>query len=287
MNVINFIKKYAKNYIFITFGLFLYAFAWSAFLLPAKITGGGVSGIAALIFFATDFPTGISIIIINTILVLAAIKTVDLKFALNSVFGFVVIALFFLLLEGVFTKPLVDDAFMCSLIAAGLSAVATAITFVNGGNTGGVDILALMITKRKNISPGRIILYHDLIVIACSYLIFHSIEKIVYGYVIMGVFSFVLDMVLEGQRQSYQFTIFSKKSEEIASRISHEVGRGVTMIDGHGYYSKEHIQVIIIIARKMDYSPIMKIIDETDSKAFISVAKVAGVFGENFEKIKY
>lgn len=287
MNIGLLIKQHAKNYVFITFGLFLYAFAWSAFLIPSQITGGGVSGIAALIYFASGFPTGISIIIINTVLVLAASKIIDLKFALNSVFGFVGIAAFFMMMDGWFEKPLVDDAFMCSLIAAGLSAFATSITFVNGGNTGGVDIVALMITKRKNISPGKVILYHDLIVIASSFLIFHSVEKIVYGYVVMFVFSYVLDQLLDGRRQSYQFTVFSRHSNEIAARISSEVGRGVTLVDGHGYYSKQPIEVIIVIARKMDYSKIMKIIDETDTHAFISVAKVAGVFGENFEKIRY
>ena len=279
-------KSSLKNYIFILFGLFLYAFSWSAFLLPQRITGGGTSGVAALIYFATGLPTGVSIILINALFIIAAIKTVGLKFGLNSIFGVVGISFFFLILDGVFPKPLVDDQFMCALIAAGLSAVATAITFVNGGNTGGVDILALIITKYKNISPGRVILYHDLIVIASSYLIFHSVEKIVYGYVVMGVFSYSLDLILAGQRQSYQFMIFSWQSHAIATRINSELGRGVTILHGYGYYSKDEMEVVVVIARKTDYSGIMSIISECDKHAFVSVAKVSGVFGQNFDEVK-
>ena len=279
------LKTTIKSYVFIIFGLFLYAFSWSAFLLPQHLTGGGTSGVAALIYFATGLPTGISIILINAIFIIAAIKTIGLKFGINSIFGVVGISFFFLILDGVFDKPLVEDQFMCTLIAAGLSAAATAITFVNGGNTGGVDILALIITKYKNISPGRVILYHDLIVIASSYLIFHSIEKIVYGYVVMGVFSYMLDLILAGQRQSYQFMIFSHQAQLIASKIN-EFGRGVTILHGYGFYSKQDMEVVVVIARKTDYQGIMTIISQCDKNAFISVAKVSGVFGQNFDEVK-
>lgn len=286
MKIIDFLKHNLKNYVFIALGLLLYTFAWSAFLIPQHLTGGGVTGTATLIYYATGLPTGFSILIINALFILGAIKIIDLKFALNSIFGFGLCSIFFLMFEGKFPQPLVEDQFMCVLITAGLSALGTAIAFINGGNSGGVDILALIITRYKNISPGKVILYHDMIVIACAFWVLKDIEKVVYGYVLMFAFSYVLDMILEGQRQSYQITIFSHQSQQIADRISAETGRGVTLIKAQGHYSQQPIDVIIVIAHRNDKKPIMRIIHETDKNAFLSVAKVSSVYGQNFDKIK-
>jgi uncharacterized membrane-anchored protein YitT (DUF2179 family) len=174
---------------------------------------------------------------------------------------------------------------MAALIGGGLSGIGIGIAFANGGNTGGTDIIALIINKYRNISPGRIFIYIDTVIIASSWFIFHSIEKIVYGYVVMAVSSYALDLYLNGNRQSYQIMIYSNLSKIIAERISLEVKRGVTCIYGYGWFSKKDIEVVMVIARKDDRQRILKIINETDRDAFISVAKVQGVFGRNFEKI--
>lgn len=282
-NVFNLVK----SYVFIAAGLFLSAFAWTAFLIPSEIIGGGVAGIAGLVYFATGLPAGVSIFTINIFLVVIAIKILGAKFGINSIYGITVNSVFFIILQQYIQEPLVDNEFMAALIGAALSAVGIGIAFINGGNSGGTDIIALIINKYRNISPGRVILYFDVVIVASSYILFESVEKIVYGYVVMAVFAYVLDIVIEGEKQSYQFMIFSRMNEKIAKRIINETGRGVTLLQGHGYYTKEPNKVVFVIARKHDKQKIMRIIKESDDEAFVSVAKVAGVFGLNFEKIKY
>ena len=280
--VINFIKPY----LYITTGLFIFAFGWTAFLIPSEIIGGGISGLGSLIYFSTGFPVGYTTLLVNIVLVIIAMRILGARFGINTIYGIIISSLFFIVLQELIKQPLVNDEFMAALIGGGLSGVGVGIAFSHGGNAGGTDIIALIINKYRNISPGSVFLYIDLLVIASSWFLFHSIEKIVYGYVVMAVSSYSVDLILNGSRQSFQIMIYSRFSKIIAERISNEVERGVTCLKGYGWYSKKDIDVVMVIARKQDKQRILKISKETDDEAFISVAKVMGVFGQNFEEIK-
>jgi len=278
---------FIKSYFLITLGLFINVLAWVAFLIPAQIVGGGVTGLSSIIFYATGFPIGISYLVINSILVLLAIKILGAKFGVTSIYGIAIISLFLLILPPFVKPPLPDEKFMSALIGGAMAGVGIAIAFLNGGNSGGTDIIALIINKYRNITPGRIILYLDLAIIASSYLISFEIKTVVFGYVVMSVFAYTLDLLLEGAKQSYQLTVISQQSQIIADRISNEVGRGVTVIKGVGWYSKNEVEVLIVIIRKHDKIKVRKIIAESDKNAFTTEAKVSAAFGLNFDKIKY
>jgi uncharacterized membrane-anchored protein YitT (DUF2179 family) len=275
-----------ESYFLITVGLFIFAFGWTAFLLPSEIFGGGIVGLGAIFFFETGFPVGYTTLIANAILILIALKILGARFGINTLYGIGLSSVFFIILQKYITEPLVNDQFMAALIGGGFSGMGIGIAFANGGNSGGTDIIALIINKYRNISPGRIFVYFDVVVIALSWFIFHSIEKIVYGYVVMGVASYTVDLWLNGSRQSYQIMIYSDLSQIIAEKISKDVKRGVTCLKGYGWYSKKDIEVVMVIARKDDKPKILQIVKETDKSAFISVAKVMGVFGRNFDEIK-
>jgi uncharacterized membrane-anchored protein YitT (DUF2179 family) len=282
----NKILTFIKTYLFITIGLLIFVFGWTAFLIPSEIMGGGLAGIGALIYFATGLPVGYTTLVINAVLVLIALKLLGAKFGINTIYGIVVSSLFFVVLQKVITEPFVQERFMSTLIGGGLSGVGIGIAFSYGGNSGGTDIIALIINKYRNVSLGRIFVYLDIVIIASNYFVFHSIEKIVYGYVVMAVGAYTIDLWLNGNRQSYQIMIYSNYSQIISERISKEVKRGVTCLKGYGWYSKKDIEVVMVIVRKDDKQKILRIVKETDGKAFISVAKVMGVFGQNFEEIK-
>ncbi len=282
----NKLLDFIKSYFLITLGLFIFAFGWTAFLLPSEIFGGGIVGLGALIFFAIGFPVGYTTLIANTILIIIALRILGARFGINTIYGIILSSIFFIVLQKYITAPFVADQFMAALIGGGLSGIGVGIAFANGGNSGGTDIIALIINKYRNISPGRIYVYFDVVVISLSWFLFHSIEKIVYGYVVMAVSSYAVDLWLDGSRQSYQIMIYSDLSHIIAERISKEVKRGVTCLKGYGWFSKKDIEVVMVIARKDDKPKILQIVKEIDKNAFISVAKVMGVFGRNFEEIK-
>lgn len=278
--------KEVKSYIMITAGLAIFVFAWVGFLIPSEIVGGGVTGLAAIVYYATGLNVGYTYLAINGVLVLLALKILGARFAVSTIYGIGIGSLMFMILPEFIENALVEDQFMNALLGASLSGIGIGIAISNGGNSGGTDIIALIINKYKNISLGRIILYIDVGIIGSSYFITQSVEKLVYGYVVMAVFAYVLDIIISGSNQSFQFMIITKKPEVIASRISKEIKRGITVMKAYGWFSKSETTVLIVIARKSDKPLIMRIIKESDEHSFISVAKVQGVFGENFDKIK-
>ena len=285
------IKKYLnyktiRAHLIITFGLLLTAVAWTAFLIPAKITGGGITGVSTLIFYASGFPLGISYLIINSILILFAIKILGRDFGVKTVFSVIVMSALFSVLQQYITKPIVNDTFLSTVLGGILGGAGIGIVFSQGGSTGGTDIVAMIINKYRNISPRRIILYIDVFIIASSYLIFQSLEKIVYGYVAMGITSYTIDLLFTGSKQSVQIFIFSKKYNEIAERIGKEVQRGVTIIDGKGWYTGEQTKILLVMVKKPEASQIFRIIKEMDKDAFMSVNNVMGVYGKGFETIR-
>jgi uncharacterized membrane-anchored protein YitT (DUF2179 family) len=286
------IFKTTKTFTIIVFGLFLYALSWTAFLLPHKITGGGVSGIGAIIYYATGFPLGYTYFLINIGLILLAIKVLGASFGMKTIFGVITGSVLLSVLQTIIHLPVVEDKFLSAIIGGILAGVGLGIIFTQGGSTGGTDIIAMIVSKYRNISPGRVILLCDVFIIGSSFLVLTElvpvkrIETIVYGYVSMAVTAYAIDAVLSGSRQSVQMFIFSKKYVQIADSITNQMNRGVTVIDGTGWYTKENQKVVITLVRKHEASDIYKIIKDIDSDAFISVANVMGVYGQGFERIR-
>ncbi len=278
---------FLKSYGIITFALFANALAWTAFLLPSEIVGGGITGLSALIYYATGIPVAITLIIMNLILLSTGVKALGFGFGIKTVYSAVVLAFFFGLLQPLITEPIVDDRFMSAILGGILGGASVGLVFTQGGSTGGTDIIAMLIAKYRNISQGRIILYLDLIIISSSYLLFQSLEVMVYGYVTMAVASYSIDMLLMGHRRSVQLFIFSPKYEEIAENIANDIGRGITLLNGQGWYSREESAVLVVVVRRHEASMVFRAIKEVDPEAFISVANVMGVYGKGFDPIKY
>ncbi|MBP8946052.1 MAG: YitT family protein, partial [Bacteroidales bacterium] len=232
------IWKEVRSYLLITIGLILNAIGWNAFLIPSEIIGGGLVGIASILWFTMKIPIGLTVLVGNAILVALAIKLIGAKFGIKTIVGIVINAIVLSVFQLLFKDPLVTDKFMAAIIGATLCGGGLGIVFAQGSASGGTDIIALIINYYKNITPGRVILICDIIIIGSTYFIFHSIEKVMYGYVVMAVVSYVIDLVMEGNKQSYQFMIFSKQNQQIADRITNEVGRGVSVLKGIGWYTK-------------------------------------------------
>jgi len=277
-----------KEYITIIIGLALYALGWTGFLLPHEITTGGVTGIGALLFFAKGIPVAVTYLSINLVLLIISIRIIGWKFSLRTIFGVGVLTVFLSVAQGLIKKPiLVDEPFMACVLGGVFAGVGIGVVFTANGSTGGTDIIAMIVNKYRNVTLGRVIMYSDLVIICCSYFIFQSIEKVVFGLTTLVVMTYCLDMVVNGVRQSVQFIIFTHKPDEIAQRISTEVHRGITVLNGTGYYTKEPVTVLIVMARKNESVKIFRIVKQTDPDAFVSQSSVIGVYGRGFDILKY
>jgi uncharacterized membrane-anchored protein YitT (DUF2179 family) len=275
-----------RVYTIITLALFLNALGWTAFLIPSNIVGGGVTGLSTLIYFATGLPVGPVNLAFNVILIALAFKSLGKGFGFKTIYSFTMLSVFLTLLQSSITQPFVDDRFLSAIVGGILGGGSIGLIFTQGGSSGGTDIIAMLINKTRNISPGKIILLFDVVIIASSYFVFGEIETIVYGYVTMGVVSYVIDLTLTGNQRSEQLFIISKKSREVADAIGSEAQRGVTLIKAKGWYTQKDFDIVMVVVRKRESTHIYRMVKEIDDEAFISVGSVMGVYGKGFDELK-
>ena len=291
------ILREIKSYILIAFGLAVYVAAWVIFLMPNHLVGGGVSGIGALIEYATGFEVSYTYFIINIGLLLLALKILGRSFGAKTVYAILLTTFLFQLFPRIIPADFIHEIsiengkLLSAMIGGVLVGSGIGITFMQGGSSGGTDIVALIINKYKNISPGKIILSIDMVIIACSFFVSpevtigQKLAAVLYGYIVVGLTGYTIDLWMSGARQSLQFFIFSKKHEEIAARITKEMNRGVTVVPAEGWHTKSVQKVLMVIARKTESSIIFNIIKEEDCDAFLSVGSVMGVYGKGFTSL--
>lgn len=277
-----------KDFLFIVLGSFSYALAWQGFLIPNQLTTGAVTGLASIIYYAFGTPpVDITYAVANVILLIFALKILGLKFCIRTIFGVFFCWLFLHILPLWIPNGLVQgDTFMASVIGGILCGVGLGVVFTSNGSTGGTDIIAAMVNKYHNVSFGKMLLYIDIIIISSSYLVFHDVQRVIYGYIIMFITTTVCDMIINGIRASVQLLIFSDKWEEIAESISNELQRGVTVLDGMGWYTKKPKKVLVVVAKRTQITQIERLIKNIDNNAFISQSAVSAVYGQGFDKIK-
>ena len=173
------------------------------------------------------------------------------------------------------------------IIGGFLCAAGIALIFKRNGSTGGTDILALIINKYKDISPGKVFMYSDFCIVASIMLLPDKhLSDVIFGYIFTIAFSYMVDLILTGSEQSVQVIIFSQKYQEVADNLMYEHNRGVTALDSVGWHSKQEGKVLIVVARKYQLKDITQAVKGVDPKAFISVSNVSAVYGLGFAEIK-
>ncbi|MBR3432502.1 MAG: YitT family protein [Bacteroidaceae bacterium] len=291
------IWEMCKNNLLMLAGILIYVISYVYFLLPYQLISGGMNGIATLIYYTLGFHPSITYLVMNIFLIIIGAKIMGWNYCVKTVLAIGIISfLINLFQQGITTVDaqgneqlmhiVGDQKFMACVIGALMEGLGLALVFLSGGSTGGIDIIASSINKYWNISMGRLMFCIDLAIIGSSYFIFHNLETMVVGYLTMLMSMFFLDYVTNGLRQSVQFIIVSDKYEEIATEVNQKMERGVTVLYGEGFYSKEKRQVLLILAKKFESRALFALIRQIDPRAFVSMGNVEGVFGEGFDKIK-
>lgn len=284
--------QHGKDLLLMSIGIVLYVTGFVCFQLPYHITTGGTTGLGAVIFYATGFPAQYTYFLVNIALILVALKVLGMKFMVNTIYAvfFMTFLIGFMqdivrLPDGTFPKILGTQSFMSCVIGAVLEGLGLGIVFLNNGSTGGTDIVAAIVNKNRDISLGQIIMFVDVLIVSSNYLVFSNIELLLFGYCTVIIETATLDYSMTAIRQSVQFMIFSQKYDLIATEIA-KTGRGVTVLDGEGWYTKHPRKVLVVLCRRRESTHIFRIIRSIDPNAFVSQGKVAGVFGEGFDKMK-
>ena len=289
------IGRLLKEYALIHLGSIIYAFAWMGIIESAGGIGGGASGLALLIQYATGLPMGIGYIIINIVLVALALIILGRNFGIKTIFAIGSIALWLNLFQLILPPDLLGlagDKLLSSILGGVISGIGVGLCIMQGGSTGGTDIVAMIINKYRRVTYGRVVMVSDFLIIGSAYFVYHAspdftnpLAMIIYGYVMVGVFSYTVDTILAGNKQSSQIYIFSRRWEEIAEAITHKMHRGVTILDGTGAYTGQPSKMLIVLCRKHETNEILRTVKHFDPEAFVSVGSVMGVYGKGFETI--
>lgn len=280
----------SKDYVIITLAIVLYAFGFSAFILPEKVVIGGVTGLGTIVYFLSGKPwaIGATQYAINLVLLALAWHIVGRQFVTKTIYGATVLSVMVTIFPPLFPEPLIaGQSFMNVCIGSIISGIALGLVFTHNGSTGGTDIVAAMVAKKTNVTIGRTMLYVDFCIISSSYFIFHHVDTVVYGFMVLIITSYVVDLIINTNRQAVQFIIISQKWETIATAVNNHARRGVTVLDGMGWYTKSHVRILLIVCRKIEAVTIFRIIKSIDDGAFISQANVNGVYGQGFDELKF
>lgn len=295
-----------KEYFLITLGVTMYVMGWIIFLIPNNMIGGGVTGLGSIVQYATNgvIKIGYTYFVVNAGLLVAALFTLGRSFGAKSIYAILLTSVLLNAAQGIFpdqiiqTLALDNGKLMCTIMGGIMVGIGIGLSMTQGGSTGGTDIIALIVNKYRNVSPGRMILILDAVIILSSLLVPSymadgtlmswpdKITTVVYGFILITIVSTVLDLYLTGSRQSVQIFVLSPKYAEIADAITRELHRGVTVFNGKGWYTKHDTEVVMVVTRKADLNVFLKCINSIDPNAFISVSSVTGVYGQGFDKFK-
>lgn len=301
-----------REYLVIFLALCPFALMVNWIFVPHNVVGGGLTGICSIIYYATQglfpsafpnyggaLPIWLTSLTINIILLVIAALTVGWKFCVRTVFGVFMLAFWYRVIP-IRQEAIIDDPLLACIVGGVLFGVSLGFVMLNNGSSGGTDIIAMVINNYRDISLGKVMVACDVVIILSSYFLpvpdslqasitsvsDFKIRRILCGLSMTVCYTAALDWVMGRMRQSVQFFIFSSKSAEIATAINATVNRGVTVLEGKGWYSKKPMEVVTVLAKRHEGQLILHIIKSIDPNAFVSYANVSGVFGQGFDKIK-
>ena len=284
------LKQLVKDYFFIFVGVCLYGIGYTAFILPEQLVMGGVTGISTLLYYAFGLNPAVSLWAINVGLLAIAFRFISKEFTIRTIVGVSLLSFVIGVMKPIFEAyPLItpgEDRFMHVLIGGVLAGSCLGIVFTHNGSTGGTDIIVALINRFSRMSLGRALQFVDICIICSSYVLFQSFEIIVYGVVFTLIASFMIDYIVNGSRQTVQFLIISKRYQDIADAMNQQLLRGVTILHGQGWYSKQDVEVVMVLCRKYESQYAFNLIKAIDPNAMVSQTFCHGVFGEGFDKIR-
>jgi len=271
--------KFIGGIIGIAVGAILAAFGIQGFIVYSGLSGGGVGGIALLLFYTLNLPIGVVTFLLNVPLLVLGWREVDKNFVFKTIWGLAVFSIFLDLFSGV--QPLdFNDIFLGALYGGVISGVSSALVFHFGGSLGGTDIISKIIQQKYGVPMGTSALAINGVIILLSWAVLGP-KAALYTLVMLFVYGRVLDLIQSGV-PAKSITIISDHSEALVDRIMVDLGRGATFLHGRGAYSCEPKDIIICVVSLTEIGRLKRAVREVDPQAFIIIQNAGEVFGSGF-----
>ncbi|MBR3133071.1 MAG: YitT family protein [Clostridia bacterium] len=276
-------KVIFKEIIYTLLGTFISAFAIVGFLLPNKLSSGGFTGIATILYYFFRFPVGTTVIIMNIPLFIFAYIKSGKKFFLKTILGTVSLSVFIDLMEGI--KPFTNDRFLAAIYGGVLNGIGESLIFKVKNATGGSDLIVQIVQKySKKISKSNLLVGIDGAIVFLNMVVFGEIEIGLYSAITIYIVGKVIDIVFEGINFSKMVYIISNNSEDIASRIGSVVRKGSTGLYGRGMYFNRDKLILICVVKRREIVKVKEIVNLVDPNAFLIISDAREVYGLGFKE---
>ena len=275
-----------KTLFFVVLGTFLLAASFSVFFIPNKIAPGGVSGFATLLNAIFGWRVGLIVLILNIPLFIGGWRKHGGRFMILSLISTLLLSLFIeiIKLPAEWLSVVQEDIFLSTVFGGALSGLGLGLVIREGGSTGGTDLLAMIINdKFQNIRIAWVLFSIDFMVVTAA-VVFLSPLKGLYALVALFISAQVMDYVQTGIDSAKAFMVISNHPEEISDAIITKMDRGVTLLSGHGGYSKKEKQIVLCVVRRPQIAKLRSIVRTIDENAFLMMYDVKEVEGEGFTK---
>ena len=270
-----------KKYLMFFLGSAFMALGLNLFLVPAKIAPGGVSGLATVVYYITNIPVGVLILIINIPIFVIGMFNFNKGFMLNSLLGMVLLSLTTEILS--FLTPVTNDVFLASISGGVLVGAGIGIVFRYGATTGGTDIIVMLLKKKyKDFSTGMFVVLVDAVIILFAGIVFKTWEIVLYSGVALYISSYIIDVIVEGVNYAKLVFIISDKPLEIADTISVMLKRGTTCLNGVSTYTGTEKNTILCVVKRYEISRLKQLLYKIDPNAFVIVSEAKEVLGNGF-----
>lgn len=277
-------KTFLKDCIFITVGALILAVGINIFLVPMKLSTGGVSGIGTVLYHLFSVPMSVTTLVLNAVMFLFGIRTLEKGSLIKTVAGILLLSLFLELTQGFGTY--IGDIFIASVFGGVLVGLGVGMTVLKGASTGGSDFAAIMLNRIfPHISVSAFILMTDATIILVSGVIFGNYSSMLYSTLSLYIGIKVADAVLVSGDHAKSVLIISKNSNDIAQNIISAMQRGVTGIYSKGLYNQKDALMLMCIVRSKEIPKLLSIVRFSDNDAFTVISDVRKVCGEGFRKI--
>jgi uncharacterized membrane-anchored protein YitT (DUF2179 family) len=268
----------------ITLGAFLIALSIDVFLAPNKLVGGGVSGIAIILYYIFKSPVGITMLLLNIPIFILGIKILGSSFGFKTLYGTFMLS-FFVDLLNLFKLPIIKDPIIATVYGGILGGLGLGIVFKYGGSTGGTDILAQVFSHFSGLNLGQSLLIIDGIIVLSAGFIFDFVLAL-YALLVIFIQGYSIDLVQQGLSYTKAALIFSDRPRDIGEKILKELGRGVTVFYGMGLYTGKEREILYCVVSQSEVGKLKEIIHKNDPKAFVVITPAHEVLGEGFKSFK-
>nr|WP_234540504.1 YitT family protein [Paenibacillus pseudetheri] len=275
-------KKLANDLFYLVLGAFLFALAVNVFVIPNELGEGGVTGVSIIFYYLFQWSPSLVNLIVNALLLIFGYRFLDKKMIIYTIIAVLLNSAFLHLTHdwNIHSNELVVNAvFGGILVGTGIGLIIRV-----GGSTAGTTILAKIANKYLHWNISYALLFFDLIVVFSSFFIIGA-EKLMVTIIMLYVGTKVMDFIIEGLNPKKAVTIISMQQDKIADQVNLIMDRGVTVLQGKGYYSQEPKEVLYIVISKQEVPTLKKIVENADRDAFLTIHDIRDVFGEGFVEL--